>query len=58
MAANEPSSIEAMETKATISCHCPVMPGKAATATRTNMAMPATFGAAAKNAVIGVGAPS
>ena len=25
---------------------------------RTNMAMPATFGAAAKNAVIGVGAPS
>ena len=28
------------------------------TATRTNMAMPATFGAAAKNAVTGVGAPS
>ena len=28
------------------------------TATRTNIAMPATLGAAAKNAVTGVGAPS
>jgi hypothetical protein len=47
-----------METKTTICCHCEVMLGKAITAARTNMAMPATFGAAAKNAVTGVGAPS
>ena len=43
MAANAPSSIEAMETKTTICCHCVVMPGNATTAARTNMAMPATF---------------
>ncbi len=58
IAANEPSTIEAMETKTRICCHCEVMPGNAMTAARTNMAMPATFGAAAKNAVTGVGAPS
>ena len=50
--------MEAIETNETISCHCVVMPGKAMTAARTNMAMPATLGAAAKNAVTGVGAPS
>jgi hypothetical protein len=58
MAANEPSAIEAIETNTTICCHCEVMPGNAITAARTNMAMPATLGAAAKNAVTGVGAPS
>ncbi len=47
-----------METNTTICCHCEVMPGTPLTAARTNIAMPATFGAAAKNAVIGVGAPS
>ena len=58
IAAKEPSAIEAIETNTTICCHCTTTLGKAATATRTNMAMPATFGAAAKNAVTGVGAPS
>ena len=58
IAAKAPSAIEAMETNTTICCHSEVMPGNAMTATRTNMAMPATFGAAAKNAVTGVGAPS
>ena len=58
IAANAPSSIEAMETNTRICCHSLVMPGNATTATRTNMAMPATLGAAAKNAVTGVGAPS
>src|ERR1700759_4356406 len=50
IAANEPSSIEAMETKATISCHCVVIPGKAVMAARTNIAMPATLGDDAKKA--------
>jgi hypothetical protein len=50
--------MEATETKLTISCHCPVMPGNATIAVRTNMAMPATLTAAAKKAVTGVGAPS
>ncbi len=58
IAAKEPSSIEAMATKTTICCHCAVMPGKATTVARTNMAIPATLGAAAKKAVTGVGAPS
>ena len=58
MAAKEPSAIEAIDTKVTICCHSCVMPGKAATAARTKMAMPATLGAAAKKAVTGVGAPS
>ncbi len=34
------------------------MPGNAVIATRTNTAIAATFGAEAKNAVTGVGAPS
>ena len=34
------------------------MPGNALMVARTNIAMAATFGAAAKNAVTGVGAPS
>ena len=58
IAAKAPSAIEAMATKTTICCHCDMMPGNATMVARTNMAMPATLGAAAKNAVIGVGAPS
>ncbi len=58
MAAKAPSAIEAMATKTTICCHCVNIPGNATMVVRTNMAMPATLGAAAKNAVIGVGAPS
>ncbi len=58
MAAKAPSAIEAIATKTTICCHCGTMPGKAVMQARTKTAMPATLGAAAKNAVIGVGAPS
>ena len=58
IAAKEPSAIEAIEMKMMICCHCPRMPGKAPTKTRTAMAMAAIFGAAAKKAVTGVGEPS
>ena len=58
MAANDPSTIEAIETNTTICCHCETMPGNAVSATRVNTASAATFGAEAKNAVTGVGAPS
>jgi len=58
IAANEPSAMEAMETKTTICCHCVRMPGKAVSVTRVNAASAATFGADAKKAVTGVGAPS
>ena len=58
MAAKAPSTIEAIETNTTICCHCGVMPGNALMVARTNIAMAATFGAAAKKAVTGVGAPS
>ena len=58
MAANDPSTIEAIATNTTICCHCETMPGNAVSATRVNTASAATFGAEAKNAVTGVGAPS
>jgi hypothetical protein len=58
MAAKAPSTIDAMARNTRICCHCGLMPGKAVTDTRTSSAMAATFGAAAKNAVTGVGAPS
>jgi hypothetical protein len=58
IAAKAPKTIEAIETNTTICCHCCVMPGKATTVARAKMAMAATLGAAAKNAVTGVGAPS
>ena len=58
MAANEPSTIEAIDTNTTICCHCGTMPGNAVSVTRVNTASAATFGAEAKNAVTGVGAPS
>src|SRR6202044_246890 len=57
-AANDPSTIEAIATNTTICCHCGMMPGNAVSATRVNTASAATFGAEAKNAVTGVGAPS
>ena len=58
MAAKAPSAIEAMARKITICCHCTVTAGKAANSARTVSAMAASFGAAAKKAVTGVGAPS
>ncbi len=58
IAAKEPSAIDRMEMKMTICCHCVVMPGKAVMTTRTVMATAASFGAEAKKAVTGVGAPS
>src|ERR1700724_4640470 len=58
MAAKEPRAMDAIETNTTICCHCSSTPGKATMVGRTNIAMPAIFGAAAKNAVTGVGAPS
>ena len=58
MAAKAPSSIDATLRKTTICCHCGAMPGKAVSRTRISSAMAASFGAAAKNAVTGVGAPS
>ena len=58
IAAKAPSAIEAMETKTTICCHCCVMPGNAVTVVRAKIAIAAILGAAAKNAVTGVGAPS
>jgi hypothetical protein len=58
IAANAPSAIEAIETNTTICCHCWAMSGNAVSVTRVNTAMAATFGAEAKKAVTGVGAPS
>ncbi len=58
MAAKAPSAIEAIATNTTICCHCRVMPGNALMVARAKIAMAAILGAAAKNAVTGVGAPS
>src|SRR3954468_23030884 len=58
MAANDPSAMDACDMKTMICCHWPVMPGNASMKTRVAMAMPAILGAAAKNAVTGVGEPS
>ena len=58
IAAKEPSAMEAMARKVTICCHSTVTAGNAVTRTRTVSAMAASFGAAAKKAVTGVGAPS
>ncbi len=57
IAANAPSAIDAIATNTMICCHCAVMAGKALNDTRMNTAIAATFGAEAKKAVIGVGAP-
>ncbi|MET3240265.1 hypothetical protein ABIF36_005753 [Bradyrhizobium japonicum] len=58
IAAKEPSAIEAIATNTRICCHCETMPGKAVSVTRVKTASAATFGAEAKKAVTGVGAPS
>ena len=44
--------------KTTICCQSSAIGSKAPTVTRTNSAIAAIFGAAAKKAVTGVGAPS
>ena len=53
-----PTAIEAIATNTRICCHCETMPGNAVSVTRVNTASAATFGAEAKKAVTGVGAPS
>ena len=58
MAANDPSAIEAMATKVMICRHSIVAPGNADSSTRVSTAIAAIFGAEAKKAVTGVGAPS
>jgi hypothetical protein len=58
IAANAPSAIEAMEMKTTICCQSEAIGSKACMVTRTSSAIAAIFGAAAKKAVTGVGAPS
>ena len=58
IAANEPSAIEAIDTNTTICRHSWVISGNAVSVTRVNTASAATFGAEAKKAVTGVGAPS
>jgi hypothetical protein len=58
MAAKAPSAIEAMAMNTTICCQSAVMAGNGWMTTRMNTAMAAILGAAAKNAVTGVGAPS
>ena len=58
IAAKAPSTMDAMARNQMICCHCGLMPAKAVPATRISSAMAATLGAAAKNAVTGVGAPS
>ncbi|MCY1514494.1 hypothetical protein D9M68_490390 [compost metagenome] len=58
IAAKEPSSIEAIEMKTMICCQSATTGSKALMTIRTRIAMAATFGAAAKKAVTGVGAPS
>ena len=58
MAANAPSTMEAMDTNTTICCQSWLMAENGPTMTRQNNAMAAIFGAAAKKAVTGEGAPS
>ena len=58
MAAKAPSAMEAMASATTTCCHCGPTPAKAPSVTRTNSAMAAILGAAAKKAATGVGAPS
>ena len=58
MAAKAPSSIEAIEMKTRICCQSWVIFAKGTTSARTSSAIAATFGAAAKKAVTGVGDPS
>ncbi len=58
MAAKAPSAMEAIETNTITCCQSVVTGWKASMTIRTSMPMAATFGAAARKAVTGVGAPS
>ena len=58
MAAKEASTIEAIERKITICCQSCTMGAKLTVTMRMKSAIAATFGAVAKKAVTGVGAPS
>ncbi len=58
IAATPPRMVEASATKMTICRHSKVAGPTASMATRVSSAMAATFGAEAKKAVTGVGAPS
>jgi hypothetical protein len=58
IAANEPSTIEAIATNTTICCHCGDDAGERRQRHAGEHRHAATFGAEAKNAVTGVGAPS
>ena len=58
MAAKAPSTIEAIEMKTMIWRHWSTRPPSGSIITRTKSATAATFGATAKKAVTGVGAPS
>ena len=58
MAAKAPRTIEPMEASQITCCHCPATSPKGPASTRVRSATAAIFGAAAKKAVTGVGAPS
>ena len=57
-AAKAPSAMDAIERKTMICCHWPMSSANGLMSTRVKSAIAATLGAAAKNAVTGVGAPS
>ena len=57
IAAKAPSTIDAIEMKMMICCHCEAAPGRADCVKRSSIAIAATFAALEKNAVTGVGAP-
>ena len=58
IAANAPSSMEAMDRNVMICCQSWSIAGNAPSMARISKAIAAIFGAAAKKAVTGVGAPS
>ncbi len=58
IAANAPSTIEAIDTMTTSDCQAPTSDAKDVPITRSSSAIAATFGAVAKKTVTDVGAPS
>src|SRR4051794_33403390 len=58
IAANAPSSIEAIDTIITSDCQAPTREPNEVPITRSSTDIAATLGAVAKNTVTGVGAPS
>ena len=58
MAANAPSTMDAMATNTTICCHWAARSPNGPIMMRRNSASAAIFGPTEKNAVTGVGAPS